>query len=461
VKKAFKEKLLSFEFWWWLGLIIFALLLHGNHVMNNDEGVVLEGAWNLLQGKELYLDFFEFVTPGSFYLIFLFWKFFGAHYFIANIIAIGALFIGSIGVYRIAELINRSKVNYLIPAIIIFSSFQWPIINHNLFSATFIIWATFFFLKGLQIKKNKYFIYTGLLIGFATLFLQSKGLAVLFGTSSFLAYLFFKEKKIGFLKKNSLLILAAIAPVTILFFAWPVKVLYINLVEFVLLNYKDVNRISLFYFFLFLLILIVSFIILRKEKKLEVNALLWLQFVLLLSTLSRPDSYHVALSIFPLLSLSFFIPIKLDPKKRLSKKVYKICFVGLMLLFIYPSIKYVTGFPIFYSIKDQGAIGYVKENCQGERSLFAGPFIPGIYFETGKVNPTPFGWLITNHQTKEQFNQARKILEEKKPRCVVTHYGVVKKFDYNRDNPVDNFIKKEYHEVYREEDMVVYMKTLR
>jgi len=41
---------------WLLGLFLITLLLHLRHPLNSDEGLVLAGAWNLLNHQKLYLD---------------------------------------------------------------------------------------------------------------------------------------------------------------------------------------------------------------------------------------------------------------------------------------------------------------------------------------------------------------------------------------------------------------------
>ena len=70
--------------------------------------------------------------------------------------------------------------------------------------------------------------------------------------------------------------------------------------------------------------------------------------------------------------------------------------------------------------------------------------MPGMYYETKKLNPTSFPWLITNHHTEEHFKKTRRELENSKPKCIVLDYGSVKKFNYNQDNLVDEYIRENY-----------------
>src|SRR5262245_66226412 len=54
---------------WVLGLACFAYLLALPPTLNTaDESFILYGAKRVYQGQALYRDFFDFLTPGSFYL---------------------------------------------------------------------------------------------------------------------------------------------------------------------------------------------------------------------------------------------------------------------------------------------------------------------------------------------------------------------------------------------------------
>lgn len=190
------KKIFKIEYLWWVGLFFASVFFHANHPLNSDEGVILNGAWNLINNRQLYIDFFEFIPPASFYLIFWLWKIFGVSYFIAKFFAIIIVFLSSIGIYKISQEISKNKLNYFLPLLFIVSSVYWPIINHNTFNILFIIWAVYFFLKGLSDYSSKNFLISGLLTGLSILFLQQKGIILLFSLSSFLIILLFKEKNI-------------------------------------------------------------------------------------------------------------------------------------------------------------------------------------------------------------------------------------------------------------------------
>jgi hypothetical protein len=275
-----KNKIFKIENLWWFSLFLILLFFHSNHPLNSDEGITLNGAWNLINNKELYIDFFEFIPPASFYLVFWFWKIFGVHYFVAKFFAIIIVFLSAIGIYKISQKISKNKFNYFFPFIFIISSIYWPIINHNTFNILFIIWAIYFFLKGLSNYSANPFIISGLLTGLSILFLQQKGIVLLFSLTSFLLILFFKEKKYQLLKLNFYFFIFSFLPLLILL-KWPLQILYKNLIIFPLFNYTEINKLS-FYLLIFFLIILLSILwLLKKEKDKKIWLLFYLQFFLL------------------------------------------------------------------------------------------------------------------------------------------------------------------------------------
>lgn len=447
---------------WWLYLLLITLFFHSRHILDSDEGVILEGAWNLLNGRKLYIDFFEFVTPGSFYIVLWLWKIFGASYWVAKFFSILIIFFSAVGIYKISNKLIISKWNNLLPFIFIFSSFSWPIINHNTFNLFFIIWAVYFFLAGLDNNSIPNFIISGLLTGISILFLQQKGIIVLLTISLLLTILLIKEKKLLWLKLNLYYSLFSLVPITLLFIKWPPKLLYENLILFPTLNYTEVNFIPLSLLSIFLFILILMIWLVKKEVSLKIWLLFLLQLSLLLSTIPRADYYHIALIIFPIYAI---IPVILEKiKSGLLKKfllaltAYSLFFViipSLKHILYYPPFKHILYYPPFYSAKDEELITYITNHCPG-KYLHAGPFMPGLYFETKKINAMPYPFLITNHSAPSHFTLAVDNIKKNKPTCAVLNYKIVAKFNYNIRNPVDEYILQNYKQVFQQGNTIIY-----
>jgi hypothetical protein len=438
-----KQKLLLFTVVWLFALLAFTSFLHSSHLFDSDEGIVLAGAWNLTNGKAIYYDFFEFITPGSFYLVFWFWKLLGVNYWIAKGLAIISLFLSAIGIFKISRLIKKTKLNYLIPFIFIFSSFFWPPISFHTFNLVFLVWSTYFFILALR-KKNYNFIISGLLAGVAILFIQHKGIVLVLGCLSFLALLFLKDKKAKWLKSALFYLIATIVPVFFLL-QWPIKLLINNLIVFPFFNYSEITKVPYDLLIFCFAVLFWMAIVLRQNKRKEVWFLFYLQIALLFSTTPSADIIHILLVIFPI-----YILFQLTAEKNKTTKIYlKIIYYSLLLSLALLSIAFFFErtilIPPFTTVQDYGYIEEIEKNCQESEYIYAGPFRPHIYFEARKINPTPFDWLITNHHTDEQFQIASQYLEKYRPACAVLDYEHVSKYHYDKNNPVDNFLRDNYY----------------
>src|ERR1700693_5463363 len=65
------------------------LALHGQRmVMTNDEGIVLESAQRMAAGGRIYVDFFGYMSPGSYWLQALVFRLFGGALWAGRLIVI-------------------------------------------------------------------------------------------------------------------------------------------------------------------------------------------------------------------------------------------------------------------------------------------------------------------------------------------------------------------------------------
>ncbi|HNZ86727.1 MAG TPA: glycosyltransferase family 39 protein [bacterium] len=461
IKGSFKEIFKYRYYFFWIFLFAFTLYIHIGYGYNQDNGVIINGAWNLINNKILYIDFFEFIPPASFYLIFWLWKIFGVSYFVANLFSIIMLFFASYGIFRISELIYKNKLNYLLPIIFIISSGFWPIINHNAFNAFFMIWACYFIIRGLNDCKEKNFIIAGLLSGISTLFLQQKGAILIISIVSFLIFYSLKEKNKIYLKWCLSYIIFSVLPLFILFL-WPIKLIYNNLVYFILFHCLEINYIFPWRLYVILFILLLYIKVFIREKRIDIWFLIFIQFCLLITTFARADDQHILIVIFPLYCLTPLLLKKINCTKFLKFIIYS--FITLFLVYIIYTVSIfvtLTHKKIIPKIKPTQNIihKFVEENCSDSEDVYFGPFLPQLYFDNRKINPTPYDWLITNHHTEAQFKEARQILEKKQPKCAVLYYAIVKKFNYEKNNPVDDYIFKNYKLIFEESGFMFYKKN--
>ncbi|OIO07618.1 hypothetical protein AUJ35_01690 [Candidatus Falkowbacteria bacterium CG1_02_41_21] len=439
----------------WLIILGWCFFAHADHSFDSDEGVILDGAWNLYNDRHLYSDFFEFITPGSFYLIFFIWKIFGISFWSAKIASILLLFLSAIGIYSIAQKISKNKLNILAPIFFCLATSGLPLINHNFYSLPFAIWAIYFLLLALDNSKAKYFICGGLLTGITILFLQTKGLAL--GTAIFLFLLgWFK----GRLKTILIYLGAALIPLLIFLF-WPLQTIINNLLIFPINNYQQINKVSVTSLLISTLILGLIVYLFRREKNPKIWLLLILQFFLLLTTIPLPDYYHLLIAGVPIMALTGIIinQIKNKAESIYSKLANYSIVVITMSFVLYPAIDFlVFNFKPLVSANREVFV-FIENNCPG-KYIYAGPFAPNVYFESRKLNATPYPWLLTGHNTPEQFLEAKEYLIKNEPSCAILAYPRSQsRFNYNQDNLVENFIRDDYYQIHGEQNFYIYKKN--
>ena len=442
---------------WWLFLLFILLLPNYSYYANSDEGVILAGAWNLLNGQKIFIDFFSFIPPGSFYFVYAIWRIFTPSYLLAKFLSLLLIYFSAVGTYFIAKTVSKNKYNILMPALFILASFSWQAINHNTYNIFFIIWGAYFFIRAILESKNKYFIISGLLLGAATLFLQPKGLLAIFTFVAWLLAMAFLKKNKPFWLNLYYFVFSFLFPLSFLLLVAPIQELYKNLIMFPLFNYTESNKMSLVLFAIVLILTMAIFLpLLKKQRSQQLTLLFGLQVVLLLSALPRPDWLHLSIVLFPLLAI---IPTFLQSGHifSLTGKLFLAAPVFLIsLLFFITALNNILIFPPFYFFDQSETIKYLKDSCYESKYLFAGPYLPGFYFASRKLPATPFSILITKQQTNEQFQTAVEYLKKNRPECAIMNYEIVKKFKYDLNNPVDRYLTNNYRQDKIINDCIIY-----
>jgi len=440
--------------WLALGAALILVGLHAVHTLDNDEGVVLNGAWNVLNGRVPYTDFFEYVAPGNFYLVAAVWKLTGAYFWVAKglaILAIGAAAIGVLATSRLLLASMRVEVApwFLAfgPLIFLLSTGYWPAINHNTFGTALIVWSTFLatrcVIRGSQLDP----FFAGLVCGLAALFLPDR--AALVGVTIVVLYLFLEDRAGGW-KRAAAFGGAAALPVLGLLLVWSPQVLYEQLILFPANGDLETNRIDPGLFFFVATVLLCGLWLLRNQREPAVGFLLALQIVLFASAVHRPDEMHISSTLFPILALVPHMLRAAGTGTGSTRTLGALVIVGLLLMNAQVPILVAAKLlqPWFYATPDHPAVQFVRHNCAAKR-LYAGPSMPGVYFETGQLNPSRYSILLTRFNTDVQFAEALAELKARRPGCVLTNYSGVEKFGHDRRNVVDDFIQANFDPVYR------------
>ncbi len=421
----------------WVVFVIALILIHWRYELNSDEGVVLNAAWDIINGKKIYVDTFEFMMPGASYLIAAWWKLTAVSYTSARIISLAIIYSGLIGLYLISTSLGIIRWRFLAPALFIIGSAFWQPIHYNAFNVISIIWALYFLVRAFnQNKPSSYFI-SGLFSGLAFIFLQHKGLALIGSLGSIIAVLVVSGKISG--RALLYFCLGTILPPIALLTYWSPAVLYENVILFPLQHYQEVNTLPLkLWGGTLAAALLLSALVVhstKHETKAAIIALVLTGIFQMLSSMPRADATHVFQALTPFLPFCAIL-FELCLKQRHDKKLVAFFWMLGVLALIYNN-------PPF-----QPSAGLVmkalQKYCPEPSSLYAGPFMPGLYLESKAQGPTPYSYLIERHNTSEHFADAAQHLIANPPRCAALNYVIVEKFGYTKNNPVDQFIEKNY-----------------
>lgn len=434
-----------------LGIILFfAVCLFffsiGNYY-NSDEGVILNGAWRMYNGDQLYTDFFSFIAPASFWWTELSFKLFGPSYFSARIFSVLLLALSIIAIYQITLFAGGSKFAALFGALMWFlgNIQNMVIINHNNHSSYFASIGVLFVMLALSLNSTTYFFLAGLFVGITTIFLQTKGLALAFGFGGLiLGYVF--AAKIN--AKSSIIFFGGCLTVpAAVFLIWDPIFLYETLIRWPQEHYLEINKVSYAGWFIVTgSFLAVSFFLFKMRRSINIKAVLILaftQFFMMLAALTRPDLSHIFLASFGLVVLSVlalekYLPIIVEFFGA-SQNIFKnLSIAALFLTVFYASLT--------FGAQAVGAESDFRSLLQGKRfsKIYAHPFLPGIYFELRLPSPYFYDFLLTGMYPENAFMENFLKLKLENPEHIFVDYEMVQKFGYNKANALDSYIDGNY-----------------
>jgi hypothetical protein len=405
---------------------------------------VLGGAWGLLHGRELYTDFFWWVSPGSFYLVSWMWRAFWPDYQLAKILGTISILFVAVAIFRTSAIIagKHIYVSFVGPVLYCTASFSWPTISYHTFNIVFLAWAMYFSARALANGSLSDVAVSGVFTGIAILFLQHKGMAFFLAAVLFYLLAYSGSRKPFYMQGAALYVVFSLAPLTVLL-KWPIAMLYENLISFPLHHYIEVARVSFAPLIIAAAYTALLFFLLRNKMTPVTRLIFTVQLALLATVLSRADVPHTLIVMFPALSLSGAAALTLGETPHTARLRSFLDRSGTILTIALSALAtaIVMARPIFYDDTQDNALAYIKKTCP---TFYAGPFLPGLYFEARTLNPVSYPALLTNQNTDQQFKQAREELASAPPLCAITDYAMVKKFSYDTQNPVDAFIRLHY-----------------
>lgn len=425
-----------------IALVPFAFV----NTFNSDEGAILNGAWKMFNGQRLYIDFFGFMAPGSYAWTLFSFYLLGPKYLSARVFALLLLLVSIWAVYGIALKTTGNRfVGFL-------SGWGWAfanylstiVINHNPQSSYAATIALYILIIALEKKRSLFFFASGLATGAVVFFLQTKGLLVLIGFILFLLWQHDRGRTSGS-NIGSFLVGAALLPSTAVAI-WTPLVLYEQLIQWPSDHYLEVNRVSIVPLLLFVGFygVVVWLAAMWKKHTLRyLEILVVTQVVMSGSILTRPDVFHILWSSFSTIIVIAYVVWRYGLEEMFAtRKAWERGVVVSLaaVLILFPVSIVVETLPIERRIRSE----LESYNIQ---SVYAHPFIPGLYFELGLNDPYPYYFLLTGSNTQREFNEQLSVLQRHQPSHVLVNTSMAEQFGFDERNPVDKYIKERYEEV--------------
>lgn len=419
-------------------LLVLTILLHSHYLIYLDESVVLNGAWKIYNGENIYQDFFEYIAPLTFYLNFFLFKIFSPSYLVARIAAMLLVFISALLVFHIYRRLSSNNVMAILGAVVwLFLGIVYPVINHNVYSSVIVIGVVYLFVLFWQSNRVWLLYWCGLGSALSFYFFQPKGVAIILAISSGII-LFRQKNKIARYFSYFLIGLLSIFVPGILIWG---QAVFINPLV-IAGSYWQVNRINYLVFFLFVVLFIFSYIWSRKidEKPKIINFLFLLQGLLFLSILNRPDVNHLLINIFPSITILFWM---------LEKYLKSLRAVNYLVAFIVFIIFFSSSMLLVYNAYRTQDIQLVITDLRreiGDNKIYAGPFLPYAYFELNQPNPYYTSVIETVQGDVTMLDKNYNILMQEQPQYAIINYDVVEHLNYQK-NKIDDYIWKNFKTV--------------
>jgi 4-amino-4-deoxy-L-arabinose transferase-like glycosyltransferase len=456
---------LPIERWIALGVftisLLYLCLFRRYTSIDPDEGIILQGAQRIVQGQVLYRDFFSFFTPGSYYLLALFFRVFGSSMLVARtaLAAYGAFF--SVFTYLLARRVCSRWVALAAACLVTLTSLPWRfMVLHNWDSTLWACATVYSAVWLLQAPRWGWALATGSFASLTILFEQSKGAGLLLGLGLGLILLVLFTRSTLRLSRGQWVTLAiGLAwpfALTFAYFAahhalpamladwfWPLhNYSKVNSVPYGYQDWSDEARKGLFgseswlvrgialftvspCFLLPVLpiiaiVLLIYWLLEVKKERLAVGRAAYFILVcssivgLLFSVLiSRADIIHFV-HLAPLLYLVLaWVMDGADLRGQLIRSIRPLVSLGILITFITLGMAFLvrirnaktineTRRGVVLAKSSDPIVEYVQTHVPPGSKILVYPYLPLYYYLTATFNPTSFDYLQPGMHTRQQ-----------------------------------------------------------
>lgn len=397
-----------------------------------DEGLTLTGGWQVSQGLVPYRDWFDFVTPGSFYLVGAVMYFFGPSLAAVRIVSVLLALATAAVLDRLVAIFSpRGWHRAVVLAVWLLLQVFFPLINHSQYAQLASIVAAYALLQAWRQPRWRWFAGAGAATGVTMWLLQTRGLALVVAV----AVIMLARRQWRWLTVYLVGFSVALLP----FLAWPPGMLWQHLVAFPLGNYVRPNFVSptMLVASLLVILIIAGLALLAAVPPKGFWPLWTIGVFQLFSSWARADFWHLALVFWPVPIL--FVALDACPWRRPValwwQRFTRFIFYaggGLVAAYLFAwSVIYISP-SVAFRMYDKnlpgggpwdGLVARVQQRTQPGEPIFVTPYLPGVYFLSQRPNATRYNILLSEHHPPELFADAIASLERAAPTVVVRQLG--------------------------------------
>ncbi|PWB38777.1 MAG: hypothetical protein C3F02_01655 [Parcubacteria group bacterium] len=417
---------------------LFYISIHSSGDLR-DEGLILAETQRMMKGDLIYRDFFSWITPGLYYLLYAIWTIFGQSYIVVRTLTVLIGFFCTILIYLNCRRILRplwSALNAAIFAVLCYP--QQLILSYHWLSLLFILLSVWLINEYLEKDKKYWLIASGLVITLAIFTMHTRSLAVALAIFIFLFWHRYRPN--GWrraLTPPLLFLLSAVLPFFLFMLPFLISAgwttLWNDLIISNLFYYPRVGYVPLTdnpLLYLCLLSYALTTILLIRDKLFTNQVLFYyiISSVLLLSSIYRLDHVHLAY-----VQTVFALPLACLAINQLSMRRPSSCrILFASFLIFFPLTYYIDSLWLYLQTKNwvpvQTKIGPVYMTAYPAArmklvlatldkvpasNIFIFPWAPALYTLAGKNNPTRYDIVFEEYLNPLDEEEIKKDLTTK------------------------------------------------
>jgi hypothetical protein len=435
--------------------LVLTLLFERSFAIDSDEGYTLNAAWQLWHGLRMYDDFRLFVGPGSGYAVLWLWRLVGsASHPAARLLAAGLSFSGTLAFYLVLRRLGvRSLLVGLAVVVWLIVGALYVPLNHNSFSSYAAIWMLlplFSLLGAFERDAAPGTTAAGAAAAAVFLvfvFLPTKGALLAVAAALWLLWLGLPGRRF----RPAFVFLGAFAAaVALLCLRWRPTLLVQQWLLIPLTgNYLGHTGASRGALGLCAALAGGMGVFAAWSRDRVLGLLAVVQAALFASISHNLELHHVAINSFPAV---LFAAVALD--RRLAPASRLLAFPGEAVLatvavtligwtLVSPiGARFLAGSTLSVDLLGHGTEAPGGPRLAAAHAIYAGPFLPGLYYLLGKPNP----FFVSETVVCDEACQRRLVgeLEAVRPEVAFLNYAMVQHLGYDQDAPVDAFLRRRY-----------------